>query len=63
VTPEPRLLDLDYGEWQGRLIAEVAEQSPQDYAAWLGLATSRFASRAASLSAPPPNACAPSSMT
>jgi probable phosphoglycerate mutase len=35
VTPEPRLIDLDYGGWQGRLIAEVAEQSPQDYAAWL----------------------------
>jgi probable phosphoglycerate mutase len=35
VTPEPRLIDLDYGEWQGRLIAEVAERSPQDYAAWL----------------------------
>jgi broad specificity phosphatase PhoE len=35
VVPEPKLIDLDYGEWQGRIIAEVAEQSPQDYAAWL----------------------------
>jgi probable phosphoglycerate mutase len=35
VVAEPRLIDLDYGEWQGRLIAEVAEQFPQDYAAWL----------------------------
>jgi probable phosphoglycerate mutase len=35
VVAEPRLIDLDYGEWQGRLIAEVAEQCPQDYAAWL----------------------------
>jgi len=35
VVPEPRLIDLDYGEWQGRLIAEVAEQFPQDHAAWL----------------------------
>jgi probable phosphoglycerate mutase len=35
VVTEPRLIDLDYGEWQGRPIAEVAEQSPQDFAAWL----------------------------
>jgi len=35
VVAEPRLIDLDYGEWQGRLIAEVAEQFPRDYAAWL----------------------------
>jgi broad specificity phosphatase PhoE len=35
VLAEPRLIDLDYGEWQGRPIAEVAEQFPQDYAAWL----------------------------
>jgi broad specificity phosphatase PhoE len=35
VVAEPRLIDLDYGEWQGRPIAEVAEQFPQDYAAWL----------------------------
>ena len=35
VAAEPRLIDLDYGEWSGRLIAEVAEQFPQDYAAWL----------------------------
>jgi broad specificity phosphatase PhoE len=35
VVAEPRLIDLDYGEWQGRPISEVAEQSPQDYAAWL----------------------------
>ncbi len=35
VVAEPRLIDLDYGGWQGRLIAEVAEQFPQDYAAWL----------------------------
>ncbi len=35
VMAEPRLIDLDYGEWQGRLIAEVAEQFPQDFAAWL----------------------------
>jgi len=35
VVPEPRLIDLDYGEWSGRLIAEVAELFPQDYAAWL----------------------------
>ena len=35
VVAEPRLIDLDYGEWQGRLIAEVAAQFPQDYAAWL----------------------------
>jgi len=36
VVAEPSLIDLDYGEWQGRLIQEVAEQFPQDYAAWLG---------------------------
>jgi broad specificity phosphatase PhoE len=35
VVAEPRLIDLDYGEWQGRLIAEVAEQFPHDYGAWL----------------------------
>ena len=35
VVAEPRLIDLDYGDWLGRLIAEVAGQSPQDYAAWL----------------------------
>jgi len=35
VVAEPRLIDLDYGEWSGRPIAEVAEQFPQDYAAWL----------------------------
>ena len=41
VVAEPRLIDLDYGEWQGRLIEEVAEQSPQDYAAWLGPSVGR----------------------
>ena len=35
VVVEPRLIDLDYGEWSGRQIAEVAEQFPGDYAAWL----------------------------
>jgi len=35
VVAEPRLIDLDYGEWQGRPIAEVAEQFPQEHAAWL----------------------------
>jgi len=35
VVVEPRLIDLDYGEWAGRQIAEVAEQFPGDYAAWL----------------------------
>jgi len=35
VVVEPRLIDLDYGEWQGRPIPEVAELFPQDYAAWL----------------------------
>jgi len=35
VAVEPRLIDLDYGEWQGRLIAEVAELFPREYAAWL----------------------------
>jgi probable phosphoglycerate mutase len=35
VVVEPRLIDLDYGEWSGRQIAEVAEQFPEDYAAWL----------------------------
>ena len=35
VVAEPRLIDLDYGEWSGRLIAEVAKLFPQDYAAWL----------------------------
>jgi len=43
VVAESRLIDLDYGEWQGRLIAEVAEQFPQDHAAWLaGDASFRF---------------------
>ena len=32
---EPRLIDLDYGEWQGRPTEEIAELFPQDYAAWL----------------------------
>jgi probable phosphoglycerate mutase len=41
VVAEPRLIDLDYGEWQGRLIEEVAEQFPQDYAAWLGPSVGR----------------------
>jgi probable phosphoglycerate mutase len=35
VVPEPRLIDLDYGEWSGRPIAKVAQQSPQDYNSWL----------------------------
>lgn len=35
VVVEPRLIDLDYGEWQGRPIKEFAELFPQDYAAWL----------------------------
>ena len=35
VAAEPRLIDLDYGEWSGQPIAEVAEQFPQEYAAWL----------------------------
>ena len=35
VVVEPRLIDLDYGEWQRRPIKEVAELFPQDYAAWL----------------------------
>lgn len=35
VVVEPRLIDLDYGAWQERPIAEVAAQSPGDYAAWM----------------------------
>ena len=34
VVVDPRLIDLNYGTWQERPIAEVAGQSPGDYAAW-----------------------------
>lgn len=43
VVVEPRLIDLDYGAWQERPFAEVAQQFPEDYAAWLaGDLTLRF---------------------
>jgi probable phosphoglycerate mutase len=31
---EPRLIDLDYGGWAGRLMDEIAEQSPEAYEQW-----------------------------
>lgn len=35
VIVEPRLIDLDYGAWQERRIAEVAAEHPREYAAWM----------------------------
>ncbi len=34
VTPEARLLDLDYGAWQGKTPAEVEAADPKRYAQW-----------------------------
>jgi broad specificity phosphatase PhoE len=31
---EPRLIDLDYGEWAGRPVDEIAEQYPEAYELW-----------------------------
>lgn len=35
VVVEPALIDLDFGEWQGKLSEEVARKFPEEYAAWL----------------------------
>lgn len=32
---EPLLIDLNFGEWQGKLPEEVASQYPREYEAWL----------------------------
>lgn len=34
VEPDPDLVDLDYGEWQGRSHAEVGEADPDALSAW-----------------------------
>lgn len=34
VTVEPRLIDIDYGAWQGLTPAEVRERWPEQLAAW-----------------------------
>lgn len=35
VVVEPSLIDLDFGEWQGKLQEEVAREYPEEYTAWL----------------------------
>ncbi|MFM0738875.1 histidine phosphatase family protein [Paraburkholderia xenovorans] len=33
-TVESRLADIDYGEWHGKRLADLAAEAPQDLAAW-----------------------------
>ncbi|HEY4298262.1 MAG TPA: histidine phosphatase family protein, partial [Paraburkholderia sp.] len=33
-TPDPALADLNYGDWRGQRLAELAAQAPEDLAAW-----------------------------
>lgn len=33
---DPGLRDLDYGEWTGRIITEIAQEQPDRLAQWLG---------------------------
>ena len=33
--PDERLVELDYGQWEGRTFAEVAESDPEAFRAWV----------------------------
>jgi probable phosphoglycerate mutase len=33
-VPDPRLVELDYGQWEGRTLAEVIERDPEAFHAW-----------------------------
>jgi len=32
--PDPRLVELDYGQWEGRTLAEIRENDPKVFGAW-----------------------------
>jgi broad specificity phosphatase PhoE len=36
ITPMPSFLDIDYGDWQGRLYQEVKQADPEGFACWFG---------------------------
>jgi broad specificity phosphatase PhoE len=33
-APDPRLVELDYGQWEGETLAEIAESDPETFRAW-----------------------------
>jgi len=33
-VPDPRLVELDYGQWEGKTLAEIRENDPKTFRAW-----------------------------